>query len=72
MGVSQQREAPLVRGEDGFQVFVDEGLDVAADISEADLEAAALASEKVQNFLEGKQVRKVIVRAPKLVNIVAN
>ena len=46
-------------------------LDVAADISEADLEAAALASEKVQNFLEGKQVRKVIVRAPKLVNIVA-
>ena len=47
-------------------------LDVAADISEADLEAAALASEKVQSFLEGKQVRKVIVRAPKLVNIVAS
>ena len=47
-------------------------LDVAPDISEADLEAAALASEKVQPFLEGKTVRKVIVRAPKLVNIVAN
>ncbi|QNK52404.1 leucine--tRNA ligase [Dermacoccus sp. PAMC28757] len=47
-------------------------LDVAADISEADLEAAAMASERVQSFLEGKTVRKVIVRAPKLVNIVAN
>ena len=47
-------------------------LDVPADISEADLEQAALASEKVAAFLEGKTVRKVIVRAPKLVNIVAN
>ena len=47
-------------------------LDVAVDISDADLEAAALASDKVQSFLEGKTVRKVIVRAPKLVNIVAN
>ena len=47
-----------------------EGGAVATD--DPDLEAAALASEKVQNFLEGKQVRKVIVRAPKLVNIVAN
>lgn len=44
-------------------------LEVAADISDADLEAAALASERVQQFLEG-QPRKVIVRAPKLVNIV--
>ena len=31
-----------------------------------------MASERVQSFLEGKTVRKVIVRAPKLVNIVAN
>lgn len=44
-------------------------LEVAADISDADLEAAALASERVQQFLEGEP-RKVIVRAPKLVNIV--
>ncbi len=46
-------------------------LEVSPDISEADLEAAALADEAVQRALEGKQVRKVIVRAPKLVNIVA-
>ncbi|MCW2847681.1 MAG: leucyl-tRNA synthetase [Marmoricola sp.] len=46
-------------------------LEVSPDISEADLEAAALADESVQRTLEGKQVRKVIVRAPKLVNIVA-
>jgi len=46
-------------------------LEVSPDISEADLEAAALADEAVQRALEGKTVRKVIVRAPKLVNIVA-
>ena len=34
------------------------------------LEAAALADPAVQRALEGKQVRQVIVRAPKLVNIV--
>lgn len=45
-------------------------LDVAADISEADLEALALGSEKVQRFLDGAPVRKVVVRAPSLVNIV--
>jgi leucyl-tRNA synthetase len=46
-------------------------LEVSPDISEGDLEALALADETVQRALEGKQVRKVIVRAPKLVNIVA-
>ena len=46
-------------------------LEVSPDISEADLEAAALADEGVQRSLEGRTVRKVIVRAPKLVNIVA-
>ncbi|QCX27994.1 leucine--tRNA ligase [Nocardioides jishulii] len=45
-------------------------LEVAPDISEADLEAAALADPGVQRALEGQTVRKVIVRAPKLVNIV--
>ena len=45
-------------------------LDVAPDISEADLEAAALADEAVQRAIDGAEVRKVIVRAPKLVNIV--
>jgi leucyl-tRNA synthetase len=47
-------------------------LEVSPDISETDLEAAALADEWVQKSLEGKTIRKVIVRAPKLVNIVAS
>jgi leucyl-tRNA synthetase len=46
-------------------------LEVSPDVSEADLEAAAMADANVQRALEGKTVRKVIVRAPKLVNIVA-
>jgi leucyl-tRNA synthetase len=46
-------------------------LEVSPDISEEDLQAAAMADTHVQRSLEGKTVRKVIVRAPKLVNIVA-
>jgi leucyl-tRNA synthetase len=46
-------------------------LQVAADIGEADLEALALGDAAVQRSLEGRTVRKVIVRAPRLVNIVA-
>jgi leucyl-tRNA synthetase len=46
-------------------------LEVSPDVSDADLEAAALADPNVQRALEGRTVRKVIVRAPKLVNIVA-
>ncbi len=46
-------------------------LEVAPDIGEADLEAAALADATVLKALDGAAVRKVIVRAPKLVNIVA-
>jgi leucyl-tRNA synthetase len=45
-------------------------LEVSPDISEADLEAAALGDEAVQRAIDGATVRKVIVRAPKLVNIV--
>ena len=54
-----------------IQGKVRDRLEVAADITPADLEAAALASEKVAAQLAGKTVRKVIVRAPSLVNIVA-
>lgn len=43
-------------------------LEVAADISDADLEAAARGDEKVQRALEGKEIVRVIVRAPKIVN----
>ncbi len=45
-------------------------LEVSPDVTDADLEAAALADEGVQRAIDGAQVRKVIVRAPKLVNIV--
>jgi len=45
-------------------------LEVAPDISAADLEAAALADSGVQKAIDGAPVRKVVVRAPKLVNIV--
>ena len=45
-------------------------LEVAPDISEADLEAAAMADEAVLRAIDGRPVRKVIVRAPKLVNVV--
>jgi leucyl-tRNA synthetase len=44
---------------------------VSATASQADLETAAKASEKVQQFLAGKTIRKVIVLPKKLVNIVA-
>ncbi|MFZ5849332.1 MAG: leucine--tRNA ligase [Actinomycetota bacterium] len=47
-------------------------LEVSPDITEADLEALALAEPVIQRALEGKTVRKVIVKAPKLVNIVAS
>src|SRR4029079_11807 len=46
-------------------------LEVSPGISEEDLEAAALADETVRRALDGRPVRKVIVRPPKLVNIVA-
>jgi len=45
-------------------------LEVAADIGADDLRAAALASEAVQRALAGRAVRTVVVRAPKLVNVV--
>ena len=45
-------------------------LEVDAEIGEAELEQLVLAEPRVQELLEGRSVRKVIVRAPKLVNIV--
>ncbi|MCB0032580.1 MAG: class I tRNA ligase family protein, partial [Anaerolineales bacterium] len=46
-------------------------IEVAADISQDDAKAAALASENVQGHLGGKEPRKVIVVPGRLVNIVA-
>ncbi len=45
-------------------------LEVDADISASDAETLALGLEKIQSWLEGKAVRKVIARPPNLVNIV--
>jgi leucyl-tRNA synthetase len=44
---------------------------VPANASQEEMEKAALANEKVQSFLAGKTVKKVIVVPGKLVNIVA-
>jgi len=47
-------------------------MDVAAETSQAELERLALANQRIQEFLAGKQVRKVIVVPGKLVNVVAS
>ena len=52
------------------QSKVRDKLSVSPDIDAEELERLALASEKAQNFIGDKQIRKVVVRAPKLVNIV--
>jgi len=43
---------------------------VAVDVAEDDMRALALASEKVRGYLDGNEPKKIIVRPPKLVNIV--
>jgi leucyl-tRNA synthetase len=45
-------------------------LEVSPSISEADLESLALAEPAIVGALNGAGIRKVIVRAPKLVNVV--
>jgi leucyl-tRNA synthetase len=45
-------------------------LEVSPDITEAEAEAAALGSPKVGEALAGKETQRVVVRAPRLVNIV--
>ena len=47
-------------------------IQVAADASNDSVEAAALAEDNVQKFITDKTIRKVIVVAGRLVNIVAN
>jgi leucyl-tRNA synthetase len=67
---------PAVAAEDEVTMVVQingkvrDRFDVPADISEEDATAAALAAEKIQPWLEQGEVRKVIARPPKLVNIV--
>jgi len=45
-------------------------LEVSPGISEDELRELALTSENVQRALDGRGIRTIIVRAPKLVNIV--
>ncbi|WP_121437938.1 leucine--tRNA ligase [Actinomadura pelletieri] len=45
-------------------------LEVPPGITEADLERQALASTKIQDALAGAEIAKIIVRPPKIVNIV--
>jgi leucyl-tRNA synthetase len=45
-------------------------LEVAPDISKSDLEQLAMTDPGVVRAIDGRAVRKVIVRAPKLVNVV--
>ena len=45
-------------------------IEAPATISQDDAQAAALSSENVQKFLEGKLPKKIIVVPGKLVNIV--
>ena len=45
-------------------------LDVSPDITAADLEALALADPAVSRAIDGREVRRVIVREPSLVNVV--
>lgn len=45
-------------------------LSVAPDVSESELEALAMADPNVQRAIGGQPVRKLIIRAPKVVNIV--
>jgi leucyl-tRNA synthetase len=45
-------------------------IEVPPSITEDELRARALASDAVQKALDGREVRTVVVRAPKLVNVV--
>lgn len=47
-------------------------INVAKDIAKEDLEKLATEHEKVQEWLDGKTIRKIIVVPGKIVNIVAN
>ena len=53
-----------------IRVKVRDRLEVSPDISEADLRERALATPGVVKALEGKGIKTVIVRPPKLVNVV--
>jgi leucyl-tRNA synthetase len=65
--LAREEEVVLVIQVDGK---VRDRMTVSASTSEDECRKLALASERVKGFLHGRDVARVIVRAPKLVNIV--
>lgn len=45
-------------------------ISVAADMKEAEIQTTALANEKIQKFIEGKAIKRIIIVPKRLVNIV--
>jgi len=45
-------------------------VEVDADIDAATAEATALGLERIRDWIEGKEVTKIVARPPRLVNIV--
>ena len=46
-------------------------IEVASNAGEDEIQAAALADSNVKNYIDGKEIKKVIVVKNRLVNIVA-
>jgi leucyl-tRNA synthetase len=65
--LAREETATLVVQVDGK---VRDRVDVPADSGEVECREAALSSERVRRALEGREVARIIVRAPKLVSIV--
>jgi leucyl-tRNA synthetase len=69
---------PLLLIEDDVEIVVQvngklrDKIVVALTASEAEIEAAAMATGKVQEHITGKTIRKVVVVPKKLVNVVAS
>ena len=63
-------DSAFVQAQDQVKGKVKDRLEVPLDITAQELESRALASEAVQRSIGDAPVRKVIVKEPKLVNIV--
>jgi leucyl-tRNA synthetase len=66
--VSWRQADPVLLVENSITCAVQVNGKVRAKIGDADLEALARADERVQRALDGKEIVRVIVRAPKIVN----
>ena len=66
-GLAREEEVVMVVQVDGR---VRDRLTVSADISEERARELAMASQRVRRFLDGRSVADVVVRAPRLVNLV--